>query len=196
MARLFQIKNSFSMKRLIFILSILALVASCRSHSSNGQKTQKDAEAEFLSSLTQTDQDDVLNLADDCMTKLRDGLVREAVDMIYILHDDVVYQKSDAYTEELVNRFERVFPVRSFERRYYSFSTEGNNDISYVYSFGDPDDKSHTMRLMFNPVFVEGQWYLTLKDGSQSSKDLPIEKQIHELAPAPQAIRLNKQPSE
>ena len=193
MARLFQIKNSFSMKRLIFILSILALVASCRSNNGSHQKTQKDAEAEFISSLTQSDQDAVLALADDCMTKLRDGQVREAVDMIYILHDDVVYQKNAEYTEELVNRFENIFPVRSFERRYYSFSTQGNNDISYTYSFGDTDDGSHTMRLMFNPVFVDGQWYLTLKDGSQSSKDLPVDKQVHELAPAPQSIRLNKQ---
>lgn len=194
MARLFQIKKSFSMKRLIFILSILALVASCRSNSGSRQKTQKDAETEFISSLTQSDQDAVLALADDCMTKLRDGQVREAVDMIYVLHNDVVYQKNAEYTEQLVNRFENVFPVRSFERRYYSFSTEGNNDISYTYSFADVDDGSRTMRLMFNPVFVDGQWYLTLKDGTQSSKDLPIDKQILDNAPAPQAIRLNKQP--
>jgi hypothetical protein len=41
-------------------------------------------------------------------------------------------------------------------------------------------------------VYVDGQWYLTFKDGSQSSLDLPVDKQVHELAPAPDAPRLNK----
>ena len=48
------------------------------------------------------------------------------------------------------------------------------------------------MKLMFNPVYIDGSWYLTFKDGSQSSRDLPLDKQIHELAPAPNAPRLNK----
>jgi hypothetical protein len=50
------------------------------------------------------------------------------------------------------------------------------------------------MKLMFNPVFIDGQWYLTFKDGSQSSKDLLPENQVHEMAPAPKDIRLNKKP--
>ena len=187
------------MKRIVFILSILVLVASCKSgvrySGAHGEKTQKDAEAEFLSSLTESDQDAVLNLAEDFMKKLKDGQVEEAVDMIYVLHNDVVYKKSAEYTDQLVNRFKYVFPVLSYERRYYSFSTEGNNDISYSYTFGpERNGQAPTMRLMFNPVYVDGQWYLTFKDGSQSSKDLPVEKQIHEMAPAPKDIRLNKKP--
>ena len=48
------------------------------------------------------------------------------------------------------------------------------------------------MKLMLNPVYVDGQWYLTFKEVGQSSKALPKEKQIHDLAPAPNAPRLNK----
>lgn len=184
------------MKKLVFILTVLALVASCRPRYSgaHGEKTQKDAEAEFVSSLSQTDQDAVLALAEDCMKKLQAGQVEEAVDMIYILHDNVVYQKSDDYTVQLVNRFTSGFPVLTYERLYYSFSTEGNNDISYSYTFGPAGDNGQapTMKLMFNPVFVNGQWYLTFKDGAQSSKDLPLDKQINDMAPAPVAPRLNK----
>lgn len=187
------------MKKIVFILTVLTLVASCKSgvrySGANGEKTQKDAEAEFLSSLTQSDQDAVLDMAEDFMKKLKDGQVEEAVDMIYVLHNDVVYKKSAEYTDQLVNRFRYVFPVLSYERRYYSFSTEGNNDISYSYTFGpERNGQAPSMRLMFNPVYVDGQWYLTFKDGSQSSKDLPVEKQIHEMAPAPKDIRLNKKP--
>ena len=187
------------MKKIVFILSILVLVASCKSGISysgaHGEKTQKDAEAEFLSSLTESDQDAVLNMAEDFMKKLKDGQVEEAVDMIYVLHNDVVYKKSAEYTAQLVSRFKYMFPVLTYERRYYSFSTEGNNDISYSYTFGpERDGQAPSMKLMFNPVYVDGQRYLTFKDGSQSSKVLPVEKQINEMAPAPKDIRLNKKP--
>ena len=187
------------MKKIVFILSLLVLVASCKSgvrySGAHGEKTQKDAEAEFLSSLSESDEDAVLNMAEDFMKKLQDGQVEEAVDMIYVLHNNVVYKKSAEYTDQLVNRFGRMFPVVTYERRYYSFSTEGNNDISYSYTFGpERNGQAPTMRLMFNPVFVDGQWYLTFKDGSQSSKDLPVDKQINAMAPAPKSIRLNKPP--
>ena len=187
------------MKKIIFILSFLVLVASCKSgvrySGAHGEKTQQDAEAEFLASLSEADENAVLNMAEDFMRKLKDGQVEEAVDMIYVLHNDVVYQKSDEYTTQLVNRFRYTFPVYTYERRYYSFSTEGNNDISYSYTFGpEQNGQAPTMRLMFNPVFVDGLWYLTFKDGSQSSKDLPLDKQINAMAPAPNSIRLNKPP--
>lgn len=178
------------MKRFFVLLALVSVFVSCgpKYSGSRGEKTQKDAEAEFLASLSQSDQDAVLSLSDDFMSKLQAGQVEEAVDMIYVLYNDMIFKKSDAYTSEIVKRF-KAFPVLSFERNYYSFSTEANNDVSYTYVFrkgksGSPDQ---TVKLMLNPVLADGQWYLTFKDGTQSSKDLPVEKQIHELAPAPNA---------
>ena len=183
------------MKRFYLLFAAFTLLVSCgpKYSGSRGEKTQKDAEAEFLASLSQTDQDAVLALADDCMDKLQAGKVDEAVGMIYVLYNDVVYKKSASYTADLVQRF-KSFPVVSYERLYHSFSTEGNNDISYSYVFAPASGgrSEQTMKLMFNPVYIDGSWYLTFKDGSQSSRDLPLDKQIHELAPAPNAPRLNK----
>ena len=185
------------MKRLNFLLAALVVLVSCGPHysGSRGEKTQKDAEAEFLSSLTKSSEEAVLALADGFLGKLQAGQVEEAVNMIYVLYNDVVYQKSASYTNQLLQRF-RSIPVLSFERVYYSFSTEGNNDISYSYVFAPATETmpAQTMKLMLNPVYVDGEWYLTFKDVGQSSKTLPLEKQIHELAPAPTAPRLNKKP--
>jgi hypothetical protein len=183
------------MKKFFILLATVAVLVSCGPKYSgpNGEKTQKDAEAEFTSSLTKSEKKAVLDLADECMDKLRSGKVDEAVDMIYVLYNDVLYKKSASYTADLITRF-KMFPVRSYERLYYSFSTEGNNDISYSYIFA-PSKKGaggESMKLMFNPVYVDGKWYLTLKEGGQSSKDLSADKQIHDLAPAPNAPRLNK----
>ena len=199
MARLFQIKKSYRMKKLLFLFAALAILASCapkpKYSGSRGEKTQKDAEAEFVSSLTKSDEEAVLALADECMGKFQAGQVDEALDMIHVLYNGVVYKKSASYTAQLLQRF-RMFPVLSFERLYHSFSTEGNNDVSYSYVFAPASGNSpaQTMKLMFNPVYSDGDWYLTFKDGSQSSLDLPVDKQVHELAPAPQAPRLNKRP--
>ena len=185
------------MKQLFILLAAVAVLASCgpKYSGSHGEKTQKDAEAEFVSSLTQEDKDAMLALSDSFMDKLQAGQVDEALDMIYVLYNDVLYKKSDTYTAQLIQRF-RMFPVLSYKMLYHSFSTEGNNDVSYSYVFDSStgSEGGETMKLMLNPVFIDGQWYLTFKDLGQSSKDLPVEKQIHELAPAPNAPRLNKRP--
>lgn len=185
------------MKKLFILLAAVAVLVSCgpRYSGPNGEKTQKDAEAEFTSSLTEAEKKAVLDLADECMERLQSGRVDEAVDMIYVLYNDVLYRKSDSYTADLITRFNAI-PVLSYERLYYSFSTEGNNDISYSYVFAPSRNGvgGETMKLMFNPVYVDGRWYLTLKDPGQSSKSLSADKQIHDLAPAPNAPRLNKKP--
>lgn len=180
------------MKKLLFILAVLSvLVSSCgpKYSGSHGEKTQKDAEAEFLSTLTPSDSLALVEKTEKCMKLLSEGKLVEAVDMIHVLYQSVVYKKSASYTAELISRFS-MFPVVSYKLNYVSFSTQGNNDVSYTYQFGP--DESYSMKLMFNPVLVDGEWYLTFKDGSQSSRDLPLDKQIHELAPAPKDIRLNK----
>lgn len=180
------------MKRIIYIIAALCvLVSSCgpKYSGSKGEKTQKDAEAEFVKSLSTTDSTAVLEKAEKCMELLSEGNLVEAVDMIHVLYNNVVYKKSASYTADLIKRF-TVFPVKSYKLNYYSFSTQGNNDISYTYTFDDTDNS--TIKLMFNPVIVDGEWYLTFKDGSQSSKDLPVDKQINELAPAPNDIIVNK----
>jgi hypothetical protein len=199
MARLFQIKKSYRMKKLFILLAAVAVLVSCHSRpkysGAHGEKTQKDAEAEFVASLTQSDEDAVLALADECMSKFQAGQLDEALDMIHVLHNNVVYKKSASYTAQLKQRFE-AYPVLSFERLYHSFSTEGNNDISYSYVFEPANGNipASTRKLMFNPVYIDGKWYLTFKDGSQSSRDLPLDKQVNDLAPAPAAPRLNTRP--
>ena len=184
----------FTMKKLFLILFSLSLICSCHHYSgSRGEKTQIDAEKEFRESLSSEDTSAVIALSEQFMQSLWNSRVTDAVDMIYVLYNDVVYKKSAAYTSELIQRF-KMFPVLSYKMLYYNFSTEGNNDISYSYTFDKPQDGSEpsSIKLMLNPVYVDGYWFLTLKDGYQSSLDLPKEKQIHDLAPAPSKVKLNR----
>lgn len=159
-------------------------------------KTAKDAEIEFTSGLTASDTAAVLNMTDTFMSLVKEDRVEEAVSMITVLSQGVVYKPADEYFVELVNRF-RGMKIASYQLYKYYFTTEGNNDVCYITeSEPQQNGQSMTVKVTFNPLNVDGQWYLALKDGNQSSKLLPLDKQIHDMAPAPKKIRLNKRPSD
>lgn len=174
------------MKRVLYILALVLLSVSCRERSRSDVFTYEDAEKEFVSSLTVSDTSAVLSMTDAFMEKLRSGMTDSAVVLVNVLEDGVLYASSDNYRNELRLRF-ALFPVLDYELTKYSFSTPGNNDVCYTYKFNG-DDK---LKLVFNPVKVDSVWYITLKDGTQSSSDLPENRRVHPRSPAPSAVRLH-----
>ena len=154
-------------------------------------KTHIEAEEEFLSTLTESDTTAVLGLADKFMSLVKEGSVSEAVDMITVLYEGVVYKPADEYYSELVSRFTRM-KIISYELYKYYFTTEGNNDVCYdAYFIPAAGSEPMKIKITFNPIKVDGAWMLSLKDGNQSSKLLPKDKQVHDMAPAPAPVRLN-----
>ena len=73
-----------------------------------------------------------------------------------------------------------------------AFETSAINDVTYQYVFGESADGTNppTLKLAFNPVKIEGQWYLTFKDGNMTSKSLQKEYQMDPNAPAPADVKL------
>ena len=179
------------MKKLFIIFVVVALAASCGHHysGSNGEKTQIDSQMEYHESLSQSDTTNMLSAAEVFIKKLTDGQIDEAVDMLYVIYDNQLYGLSQSYTEELVSRFAMFLGTR-YELDYYTFSTQGNNDVCYRLFFGEGPDAT-SMRLTLNPVLIEGKWYLTLKDGTQPSAAMAPDKQINPLAAAPEEITLH-----
>lgn len=184
------------MKRILYIVFCLVIISSCGPKvKSSDLKTQKDAELEFTSSLTVNDTTAVLNLTDTFMSLVKEDKVEDAVSMITVLYQGVLYKPSDKYFQELVDRY-RNMKISSYELQQIFFTTEGNNDVCYsteAHMFGSSEPMN--IKITFNPICVDGNWYLALKDGNQSSKLLPKDKQVHELAPAPAKVRLNTKPS-
>lgn len=185
------------MKKLVFILIAISLVCSC--HNDKNQvktefRTYQDAEADFVSSLTQVDTASVIFLANSFVNALQAGNISGALDMLYCVEDNVVYKIADSYYNELAARFES-FPVGEFELDHYSFSTAGDNDLCYKYAIASDKPVSNPvkMKIMFNPVKVGDLWYLTFKDGNMNSKDLDAKNQTHPYSLAPSEPVLNKQ---
>ena len=136
-------------------------------------KTFQDIEAEFASTLTASDTTQVMDLSTQVMDSLKSGNVEWAVDCLCELSGgDTPTALGEETRERMLKRFKR-FPVVDYELDYYSFSTPLFNDLKYRTFFRERDDSgtAPAMSLMFNPVKVDGKWYLCVKEMSQPAKD-------------------------
>ncbi len=180
------------MKRSLFILLLgLTLLSSCK--STPKVRLYQDAERDFLAALTINDTLSVLSLGQNFMGALKAGEIDDALQDLCVVHENVLYHVADESLAQLKSRF-RKFPVADYQLVSYSFSTPGINDLVYRYSISGELGSGPAMKLTFNPVKVEGSWYLTLKDAYTSSKELAPEDQISPYAPAPDTLRLNRRP--
>ena len=180
------------MKRFLLVFSILlTLLSSCK--SSPKPYLYKDAERDFIASLTLEDTLTVLSMGQSFMDSLKCGDVDEAVESLCVVDQSVLYKIADRSLNQIKARFRR-FPVADYELTSYSFSTQGINDLVYRYSLSGPMGDGPAMKLTLNPVKVEGMWFLTLKDAYMSSKGLAPEDQVSPYAYAPDTLRLNRAP--
>ena len=150
--------------RYLFVFAfVAAFLASC--NNSPKVMTYKDAEREFIASLTRQDTLDVVNLGTKFFTYIEENNTEAALDMLNVLEGNVLYGIADESKDFVRPRFARM-PAEGWSFVRYSFSTPGVNEV------GD-------------------HWFLTLKDGYQSSKDLSSSDQINPNSPAPYPIRLH-----
>lgn len=182
MARLCEARHFYlNMKsRLFFALSALLAAVSC--NNSPKVVTYQDAERQFIASLTAEDTLMAQVLCQDYMECLVSGNVSEAVDMLNVLENSVLYKMGSPSTDLLVRRY-TADPVTSWGFESFSLSTPGNNKVVCKYATGGDRHADSGLKIVFNPVKVEGKWYLTLKEG-------PFE--VHPLAPAPDTLKLHK----
>ena len=153
----------------------------------SGQKTYQEAEQEFRASLTAVDTTTVLAMTDSIMALVDEGRYAEAVKDIKVLDGNALYEPSERYLEELERRFEMFKPIRII-RDYYSFSTTGVNDVKYRICFREESEghPASFIAVTFNPVKIDGKWYLAFKDGYQSSDAMSDENKVNPNAPAPE----------
>ena len=159
----------------IFIAILFAVFSFC---SCKNQKKSHIAEViEFRNTLTKEDTTQVLKLSNDCMELLKNKNIDQAVAMLYE-YDDSLYQ-IQPLTESSIKSIKhtlKVFPVIRYKLSYYSLQSESINDVKYIITFSDEQESEQNGRpvtsFMFNPVKVDGVWYLCLKNPTQSVDDL------------------------
>lgn len=119
----------------------------------------------------------MLKLSNDCMELLKAKKIDNALSMLYEYNDST--KEVTPLSEKSRKRYERmfhIFPVLDYKMEYYSFQLEGVNDVKYRIIFGQEDQPDvngeAATALMFNPVKVDGNWYLTVKTADQSFDEL------------------------
>lgn len=181
------------MKNVLYFIGIsvfIVTLSSCQQKSqkevNNEMLTLAEAEAQFISNLCKADTDTVINMSTQFMEKLRMGELKNAIKMLYTINGLQLDTLSTKQQRQYLQKFE-AFPVRSYQLSYYSFSTQGNNDVKFIYDFSEPNAKQKSLlSIMFNPIKIDNQWYLTLKgknNYSQEQLNTP-----HKQSPAPMEI--------
>ena len=178
--------------KIVFILLLSCLLFSCgRKETKERMKTYADAEKEFVSSLTKKDSIAILEMSQKCMDSLKAGNVEAALGMLYVIKAGEVVRLTDENKEDFKKHF-CTFPVVDYHLEYFSFSTQGCNDLKYKIEFArkGADGSAPAMAFIFNPVKIDGTWYLCVKNRNQSSKEMLNPRESN--SPAPGEVRLRE----
>lgn len=155
---------------IMFIVLVAVFTSSCKEKKTRMQQVQ-----EFRNSISSIDTTQMLKLCNDCMDLLKAQKVDDALSMLYEYNDSTkeVQPLTDKTRKQYERRF-KVFPVLEYTMDYYSFQLEDVNDVKYRITFAleeNPEQNGKAVTgLMFNPVKLDGVWYLTVKNGSDFDK--------------------------
>lgn len=155
-------------------------------------KTYADAEKEFVGSLTKTDSITVLEMSQKCMDSLKEGNIEAALGMLYVVKDGEAVRLTNENAENLKKHFS-TFPVVDYHLENFSFFPLRDVMILNIrlnLQKKDVDGNAPTMAFMFNPVKIDGIWYLCIKHRNQSSKEMLNPRESN--SPAPGEVVLRK----
>ena len=147
-------------KDLLYICVLVAV--SCFLFSCGEKKKQLTPKEEFLMGLTAEDTVQVLTISRSCMDTLKAGNIDEALKMLFILRDGKAIPLPAEKEQQLRKKF-----------KY--FSSTDNNDVKFQIEFfkhtSSDDHTPNTIGFMFNPVKIDGVWYLAVKEATKEATD-------------------------
>lgn len=169
-----KLNRIFSVAAVVAVMGIAATSCQKSAKDTDNTVTLEEAEAQFASELNDADTTQVLALGNQFMETMKEGKVDDALAMLYTRNEPGVGGAGvRKLTEEeiapLKTRFEQ-FPVVSYTIDHYDFSIPSLNDLKYKYVFR-PGSATGKLNIMFNPVKLDGVWYLMLKQPDQPAKD-------------------------
>ena len=159
------------MKRIIIpvlMLSVLVLVCSCSSCSSDKKKNDyvepliPEAEMQYKS-------EDTLNinsLIDQYMGLMAENKVDDAINMLHLLKDGEIVPLDGKQLKEFKTAWSKMH-VYGVKKKGFMLHSDKNNDVKILLQImpnGDLDKEIGVAAQHINPVYKEGQWYLTLYD--------------------------------
>ena len=147
----------------ICLTLLLAFGASCTE-----KKKSPDLSADILP-IFEFDQQDSLaikSLADDFLVRVNNNDFESAADLLYTVHSDSVYPLTDSERSAYVKAMKAI-PQFGFVQQDLLLFSNRDNELRIAIKMSEDADvfkKQGIIRFVLNPVEINGQWYLTLRN--------------------------------
>jgi hypothetical protein len=145
-----------------FLLVIL-LLASCRNGKTTGEVNENGLP---IYEFNDKDSVAVRALADDYVNRFKAQNYEAAADMLYTVRNDSVFPLSDDQRNGYLQAM-KVMPFRDCAIKEQILRSDKDNQIRIAMLLsedGSLDEEKGTVNFFLNPVYIDGQWYLTLLD--------------------------------
>lgn len=145
-----------------FLLVIL-LLASCRNGKTTGEVNENGLP---IYEFNDKDSVAVRALADDYVNRFKAQNYEAAADMLYTVRNDSVFpltgDQRNGYLQAM-----KMMPFRDCAIKEQILRSDKDNEIRIAMLLsedGSLDEEKGTVNFFLNPVYIDGQWYLTLLD--------------------------------
>lgn len=122
------------MRKLLFIIFCFVAVISGMSLSSCSNDKKRNAELEEIPQFTKDDTLRILKASDQFMTKLNEGNVEGALDMLHELKHDSIVKISATERKQMIQQF-NTMPVLSYEVERLEMKSSIFAVVTYKYKF-------------------------------------------------------------
>lgn len=146
---------------IVLFLSLIFFGGACVNKQK--QSSTKEFPEDFIKTLTHKDTVAMIGLTTVCMDTLQAGKIDDALNLIYCVRNDTLVPLSNETKAELKRQFER-FPVKQYHLESFQINGYSTNSVKYVVQFKEKSTLPNTIKLTFNPIWIEDAWYLTLKN--------------------------------
>jgi hypothetical protein len=148
---------------IIFCLALIILMASC----SNSKKTSEVNEHGLpIYEFNNEDSLAVRQLAEEYIGRFSSKNFNAAADMLYTVKNDSVKPLTDEQRKGYINAMQHI-PVFGCAVKEQILRSDKDNQIRIALLMaesGDLETERGTVNFFLNPVYIDGQWYLTLLD--------------------------------
>ena len=149
------------MKR--YFTFVILLLASCRNGKTTGEVNENGLP---IYEFNDKDSVAVRALADDYVNRFKAQNYEAAADMLYTVRNDSVFPLSDDQRNGYLQAM-KVMPFRDCAIKEQILRSDKDNQIRIAMLLsedGSLDEEKGTVNFFLNPVYIDGQWYLTLLD--------------------------------
>jgi len=143
-------------------ISALACVLCVWACNCSGDSTSSDEADAYISGLTSSDTSAVLNQTRECLELMLAGDYDSALHQIGYVDDDTLCHLSPERAEAMKKRFSGMC-LTGYELVSMEFVGPADNTVVYRLSFGRQGTANMTTKFAFNPILIDGAWYLSIK---------------------------------